>query len=148
MCLRDIYLFLCDLIRLSYLFFDLLRFSSISFDFLRFLNDLLMSFQSLTTMDKKRIATRLSIAARAKLRSSDLIVHLEELVAQRDLETSTVKDNEPTVSLPDISVTARDLSLYRYLVGSKNLVGTKKFLEMSKKIQNNLRKPKNCLENY
>lgn len=92
----------------------------------------LMSFQSLTTMDKKRIATRLSIAARAKLRSSDLIVHLEELVAQRDLETSTVKDNEPTVSLPDISVTARDLSLYRYLVGSKNLIGTKKFLEMAK----------------
>ena len=92
----------------------------------------LMSYQDATTMEKKRISTRLAIAVRAKLRSSDLIMHMEELVAQRDLETNTVKDNEPLVSVPDVSVTAKDLSLYRFLVGSKNLVGTKKFLEMAK----------------
>ena len=95
----------------------------------------LMSYQDATTMEKKRISTRLAIAVRAKLRSSDLIMHMEELVAQRDLETNTVKDNEPLVSVPDVSVTAKDLSLYRFLVGSKNLVGTKKFFDDSTVLQ-------------
>ncbi len=90
------------------------------------------NFDRLSTMEKKKVATRLALATRAKLRSSDIIIYLEELVAERDLETATVKDNEPTVSSPDIGVTGQELSMYRFLVGARNLVGTKKFLELAK----------------
>lgn len=93
----------------------------------------LMNFDTLSTMDKKKIATRISLAARAKLRNSDIIRYLEELVAERDLETSTVKDNEPTISSPDMApVTGGELALYRYLVGSRNLMATKKFLDQAR----------------
>ena len=34
--------------------------------------------------------------------------------------------------MPDIEVTGKDLAGYRYLVGSKNLMMTKKFLELAK----------------
>ena len=87
----------------------------------------LTNFQNLATYDRKKIATRLVLAVRAKLRSSDIIRFLEELVAERDLETGTVKDNEPIISVPDLSTSGKELSLYRYLVGARNLVGTKKF---------------------
>ncbi|SVD59836.1 uncharacterized protein METZ01_LOCUS412690, partial [marine metagenome] len=72
-------------------------------------------------------------ASRAKLRNSDLIPHLEQVASQRDLETSLVKDHEPTVSVPDTTpTTGKDLMYYRYVVGPRNLVGTKKFLDAAK----------------
>ena len=84
-------------------------------------------------LDKKKAVTKLLFASRAKLRYSDLIPHLEELAAQRDLETSKVKDNEPKISTPDMIPTSnKDLMFYRYIVGPRNLVGTKKFLDMAK----------------
>ena len=92
----------------------------------------LQNFSGLNTFDKKKVATRLAIASRAKLRSSDIIIYMEELLAERDLETSSVKDNEPTISSPDIAVTGPELSYYRFLVGARNLVGTKKFLELAR----------------
>ena len=92
----------------------------------------LTNYNGLATYDKKKLATRLVLAVRAKLRSSDIIRFLEELVAERDLETSSVKDNEPTISVPDLSTSGKELSLYRYLVGAKNLMLTKKFLELAK----------------
>ena len=92
----------------------------------------LQNFSGLNTFDKKKVATRLAIASRAKLRSSDIIIYMEELLAERDLETRSVKDNEPTISSPDIAVTGPDLSYYRFLVGARNLVGTKKFLELAR----------------
>jgi len=86
--------------------------------------------------DKKKWVTKLLLASRAKLRNSDIIVHLEALANQRGLEDPKVKDNEPTVSMPDmVPTTAQDLALYRYIVGAKNVMGTKKFLDAAKKGQ-------------
>jgi len=92
----------------------------------------LFSFNRLPTFEKKKTVTRLLLASRAKLRSSDIIKYLEQLSAQRDLETYKVTDPEPKISMPDIEVTGKDLAGYRYLVGSKNLMMTKKFLELAK----------------
>ena len=86
----------------------------------------LQNFSGLNTFDKKKVATRLAIASRAKLRSSDIIIYMEELLAERDLETRSVKDNEPTISSPDIAVTGPELSYYRFLVGAR------KFLELAR----------------
>ena len=92
----------------------------------------IFSFSVISTPVKKQTITRLLLAARAKLRSSDIIKYLEELSAQRDLETYKVTDPEPKISMPDIDVTGKDLAGYRYLVGAKNLMMTKKFLELAK----------------
>ena len=92
----------------------------------------IFNLNRLATGDKKKVVTRLLFAVRAKLRSSDIIEYLEKLAAVRDLESAKVTDPEPTVSIPDITVTGRDLALYKYLVGSKNLMMTKKFLELAK----------------
>ena len=69
----------------------------------------LFNFNRLSTGDKKKIVTRLLYACRAKLRSSDIIEHLEALAAVRDLESAKVRDPEPTVSIPDVSVDIKDL---------------------------------------
>lgn len=92
----------------------------------------LTRYTSLSTKDKENTITRLLIAARAKLRTSDLIDDLSKLAATNDLETARVADNEPTVSVPDISTTARDINLYRYIVGTENLMRTKNFLDLAK----------------
>ena len=92
----------------------------------------LFSFQSLSSNSKKQLVTRLLLAARAKLRNSDIIQYLEELSAERDLEVYKVSDPEPKVSIPDIAVTSQDMAGYLRLVGSKNLMLTKKFLELAK----------------
>jgi len=89
-------------------------------------------YDRLSTLDKKKTVTRLLIASRAKLRTSDIIDDLEKLAAVNDLETARVQDNEPKISVPDISTDARDISLYRYLVGVDNLMKTKNFLDLAK----------------
>ena len=92
-----------------------------------------VNLNSISTLDKKKVVTKLLLAARAKLRNSDLIPALEQLASQRDLETSKVKDNEPSISTPDmVPTTNRELMFYRYIDGPRNLVGTKKFLDMAK----------------
>lgn len=91
----------------------------------------LFNWNRLSTGDKQKITTRLLFAMRAKLRSSDIIEYFEKLASTKDLETARISDPEPTVSTPDISVQGRDLALYRYLVGTKNLILTKKFIEMA-----------------
>ena len=92
----------------------------------------ILLYPSLSTRDKQNTVTRLLFAARAKLRNSDIIDDLSKLAVLNDLETGRVIDNEPTVSVPDISTDARDLSLYRYLVGADNLMKTKNFLNLAK----------------
>jgi hypothetical protein len=93
----------------------------------------LVNYGTASIRDKKSVTTKLLFAARAKLRNSDLISYLEELSTNRDLETSMVKDHEPTISIPDQTPTSnKDLMFYRYIVGPRNLVGTKKFLDMAK----------------
>jgi len=88
-------------------------------------------FSNSTTGQRRAVITKLLFAARAKLRSSDLIDEFSKFVADTNLETSAVRDNEPTVSVPDLGKSARDISLYRYLVGQKNVALTKKFLELA-----------------
>jgi len=93
----------------------------------------LFNYNSLSTQEKQNTVTRLLLAVRAKLRSSDIIVYIEELARTKDLENARIKDNEPTVSLPDLATpTGPELQYYRYLVGAKGLVGTKKFLDQAK----------------
>lgn len=90
------------------------------------------NFDSIGIEGRKTAVTKLLFATRAKLRSSDLIDDLEKLASQKDLESGTVTDQEPTVSLPDITTDGKDLSLYRYLVGVENLMMTKRFLDHAK----------------
>jgi hypothetical protein len=92
----------------------------------------LVSYNKLTRADKRLLVTRLIFAVRAKLRSSDIIEDFEKFAQIKDLEKTNVTDPEPTVSRPDIATQPGDLALYKYLVGSKNLALTKKFLEMAK----------------
>ena len=105
----------------------------------------IFSFQSLTKNSKKQLVTRLLLAARAKLRNSDIIQYLEELSVEGDLEVYRVNDPEPKVSIPDIEVTGRDMAGYLRLVGSRNLMLTKKFLELAK---NGKSVPANVLQAY
>ncbi len=91
----------------------------------------IFNFNRLSTPEKQKTVTRLLLASRAKLRSSDIIEHLEKLAAIKDYETRTVKDTEPTVSMPDLPIDQNQLAFYRYLVGAPNLMLTKKFLELA-----------------
>lgn len=89
-------------------------------------------FDKLNTREKKAIVTKLLFACRAKLRSSDIIDDLSALAAEKDLESPRVRDTEPTISTPDITVTARELALYRQLVGMEKVMMAKKFIEFAK----------------
>ena len=71
------------------------------------------NWDRLSGADKKKWVTKLLLASRAKLRNSDIIMYLEELARKANLEDTKVKDNEPTVSKPDmVPTTAQDLALY------------------------------------
>ena len=91
----------------------------------------IINFSGLTERDKRMSVTRLIHAARAKLRNSDIIDDLERLVADKSLETGRVSDNEPKISVPDINVQGKELSMYRYLVGAKNIVQVKRFVDLA-----------------
>tara|TARA_B110000238_G_scaffold198633_1_gene243698 strand:+ start:590 stop:1561 length:972 start_codon:yes stop_codon:yes gene_type:complete len=92
---------------------------------------ILTQFSSASLGNKQKVVTRLLIAARAKLRTSDLIDDFSKLAADKNLETSAVVDNEPTVSTPDLGMSAKDASLYRYLVGTQNLAQARQFLALA-----------------
>lgn len=81
--------------------------------------------------DKEQYITRLVLAVRAKLRNSDIVEPFLKFVSDNNFEIDTVPDNEPTVSLPDID-TSKNMQLYKNLVGSKNLMQTKQFLDHAK----------------
>lgn len=89
----------------------------------------LFNWTTVNERNKATAVTNLLYASRAKLRNSDIIDDLEKLASDRNLEVATVKDNEPKISIPDISTASQDIALYRYLVGSENLIGVKRFLE-------------------
>lgn len=89
------------------------------------------SWSSLNIEKKKVFATKLIYAARAKLRSSDIIDDFEKLVVIKDLESNWVADNEPVLSKPDVSAASRDYVFYRYLVGNENIMLVKGFLELA-----------------
>lgn len=105
----------------------------------------IVNFAELNGMDKKAAVTTLLLAARTHLRASDIIDDLSKAVANYNLETPTIKDNNPTVSSPDIGFQDRDLLLYRYIVGTKNLAQTKLFLQ---KAQNGESVPSTAVKAY
>ena len=91
------------------------------------------NFSNLSTTEKKKNVTRLLYATRAKLRSSDIIDNLEKLAVDGNFETGLVKDNEPTISLPDIPIVAKDTINYRYLVGTRNIMLAQRFINLASK---------------
>ena len=93
----------------------------------RGLND----FPKLNLQEKKYLVTRLIFAVRAKLRSSDIADDFAKFAAVKNLEIEKVNDPEPTISKPDIRTGPREVALYRYLVGSKNIAQTKRFLDQA-----------------
>lgn len=84
------------------------------------------------TADRERYITRLAFAARAKLRSADIIEDFEKCIASNDYEIDRVNDPEPTASVPDLPGSTGSLQLYRYLVGTENLMMAKKFMDIAK----------------
>ena len=91
----------------------------------------IMNWDKETRSEKRLVATRLIFAARAKLRGSDLISDFEKWAAIKNMEVASVTDPEPTNSKPDLAGSSKNLALYRYLVGSKNLALTKRFLQQA-----------------
>lgn len=89
----------------------------------------LMTWSNLLQSDRKKYATRLLFAVRAKLRNSDLISDFEELINRRDFEIDTANDPEPTISQPDIETKVSEMNFYRYLIGSGNLQLARLFLQ-------------------
>jgi len=59
----------------------------------------IINFAELNTIEKKTAATNLLLAARTRLRASDLIDDLSKAIAQFGLESTGVKDTNPTVSI-------------------------------------------------
>lgn len=91
-----------------------------------------LNWDKINRHDKRVAATRLIFAVRAKLRSSDITDDFEKFAAIKNLEKDYATDPEPTISKPDIVTNPANMALYRYLVGDKNLVMTKKFIEHAK----------------
>lgn len=84
-----------------------------------------------SSKDIKEAATKLLYAARARLRSSDIIQPLEALAAEKDLETARVKDTTPVLSRPDSVVDNTDLVFLQKLVGQDKLFLAIKYIELS-----------------
>ena len=91
------------------------------------------NFNNLSTTEKKKTVTRLLYATRAKLRSSDIIDDLEKLAVDGNFETGLVKDNEPTISLPDMPIDTKGTVNYKFLVGTKNLMQAQRFINLASK---------------
>lgn len=105
----------------------------------------IVNFSTLNGMEKRTAATNLILAARTHLRASDIIDELSKAIAEFDLESTSIKDNNPTVSSPDIGFDDRDLLLYRLIVGTKNLAQARLFL---KKAQNGESIPSTAVQAY
>lgn len=92
---------------------------------------LITNMKSLSKIERENSTTKLLFAVRAKLRSSDIISDFEKFVKEKGLETRDVKDNEPTVSTPDLGSGQSALQFYRLLVGTGNLMAAKRFLDLA-----------------
>jgi hypothetical protein len=96
---------------------------------------LITNMKSLSKIERESSTTKLLFAVRAKLRSSDIISDFEKFVKDKGLETRDVKDNEPTVSTPDLGSGVGALQFYRLLVGAGNLMQAKRFLDLAQSRQ-------------
>lgn len=107
---------------------------------------LLSNYPTITTEQRKQVITKLLFAARAKLRSSDLIDDFSAWAGKNRLEVDYVRDTEKTVSKPDIETgNTKNTSYYRLLVGGSNMVMAYRFVERAVKGQ---AMPKNYVEAY
>lgn len=93
----------------------------------------ILSTGKMSTQQIKTAITKLLFAARAKLRSSDLIDDLERLATSKNFELHGVTDNEPTYSKPDPAVESDDLFYITGIVGSSNVYLAMKFLELAQR---------------
>lgn len=91
-----------------------------------------LNLRSTSEKEKSQAATRLLLAARAKLRNSDLIDDYEKLISSKDLESNKVADPEPKVSVPDLTPSSTKLLHYQYIVGKENIALTRLFMQMAK----------------
>jgi len=89
------------------------------------------NFRKASNKDIRTATTRLLYAARAKLRSSDIINDLENLADERNLQSASVKDREPSVSKPDEIVTNKDLVFLQKIVGKDKLFLAIKYIELA-----------------
>ena len=91
---------------------------------------MLSNYTTIGTEQRKQIITKLLFAARAKLRSSDLIEEFSTWAGRNNLEVSSVADNEPTHSRADFdSSNTKDASYYRLLVGNQKMMMAFRFVE-------------------
>lgn len=95
--------------------------------------------RTITNIDKnsgknkfKQAVTKLLYAARARLRSSDIIDDLEKIAADRNLERGGVKDTQPVLSRPDEVISNRDLIYLAKIVGQKRLYLAIKYIELQR----------------
>lgn len=95
--------------------------------------------RTVTNIDKaqgqrqlKQAVTKLLYAARARLRSSDIIDDLEKLAADRNLEKGGVKDTQPVISRPDEILSNKDLVWLAKIVGQKRLFLAIKYIELQR----------------
>ena len=92
----------------------------------------ILNIRGVSEKEKSQAATKLLLAARAKLRNSDLIDDYEKLIASKDLESNKVQDNEPKVSVPDLTPSSTKLLYYQYIVGKENIALTRLFMQMAR----------------
>jgi|TARA_B110000977_G_scaffold104406_1_gene136250 hypothetical protein len=95
----------------------------------------IMNWDKLPGVERRKAATRLLLASRAKMRNSDLHPILERLVADKNLETMYgVQDNEPKISSPD-KANSNEVIMYKYLYGEQtiNFPLIKQFLDRAER---------------
>jgi hypothetical protein len=80
----------------------------------------------------KKAATELLYAARARLRSSDIIDDLEKLAADRNLEKGGVDDKQPVISRSDQIFDNKDLLWLAKIVGQRRLFLAIKYIELQR----------------
>ena len=91
------------------------------------------NYAKLTPQDRRRAVTELEMALKARGRNSDIVDYYILFVQDYDLESTQVKDTEPTVSVADpIPADTKDIQMLRMLgVPNKDLPFAYKVLNMT-----------------
>ena len=80
--------------------------------------------------DVYRAVTKLLYAARARLRSGDLIDDLEKFAADRNLEWPRTRDTQPAISRSDAEISNTELLFLQRIVGKNKLPLALKYIEL------------------
>jgi hypothetical protein len=128
------------------LFYELQKSLAAQISDYSFIRRLLANYTKISVQQRKEVVTKLLFAARAKLRSSDIIDDFSRWVGKNRLEVSSVRDTEIEISQADFDAgSTKDMAYYRMLVGSDNMVLAHKFVERSFK---NTNSPLNYIQSY